>query len=362
MNIYQYVQRAIALVAVISLTGCNLSGIASGVDSVVLIEEQSTGEILTLNEDGAFQFSYDYKSGHRYKVVVNSSGQSCVVNNGEGIFANSNISDVEVVCDDGPVFCTKQYDPVCAVVTQQIQCVRAPCNPIVTYQTFGNACTANVAKAEILFSGECGELEEQKARGIEIVDFSVIRFDRGDRVSVNSVSLEGAAGSHRPNDDVFLKFNLSYSGGCNAHGFTLFGDTTFGQAIFDDTVFSGNLPVYNRVYLFHQGYNDACDSIITEDVLLYLNPLKAHYKQTYGTQYGEIIMNITMPGANPIDSLAPEKLFQVTYRFDDRPKGKVGDTCGGFTLWPGNPACGAGLVCVGEGLPLDIPGTCEVAL
>ncbi|PCK00748.1 MAG: hypothetical protein COA42_23805 [Alteromonadaceae bacterium] len=351
MNISNYVRDAVVILVMFGLAGCKLSGDAVGIDGEVLIEESNTGEVLYLSGDGEFQFSHNYKDGDTYNVVINSSEQSCSVKNATGAFFNTNISDVEVICDDGPVFCTKHYDPVCAVATQEIQCFTTPCNPLETYKTFGNACEAGGAKANIVFSDACNELEGEKASGIEMVPFATTRFDRGDRINVHSVSLEGVKGLDSYYNDVFLKVNLSYSGGCNEHDFTLFGNTEFEESF----------PVQDSVYLFHQGYNDTCDSIVTEDVMFYLKPLKEEYKKAYQVEYGEVVLNITAPGANPVGSKAPEKLYQVTYRFDDRPKGKLGDVCGGFTLWPGHPYCGMGLSCQGKGLPVDLPGTCQVS-
>ncbi len=48
-------------------------------------------------------------------------------------------------------FCTMQYDPVCA--EKQVQCVSAPCEPIL--KTYSNACFANLDKAKVLYKGEC---------------------------------------------------------------------------------------------------------------------------------------------------------------------------------------------------------------
>ena len=62
--------------------------------------------------------------------------------------------------NEEPVFCTQQYDPVCAAKHVEIQCVTTPC-PSAVHQTYGNACEANAAKSPILFTGECGKLEGQ---------------------------------------------------------------------------------------------------------------------------------------------------------------------------------------------------------
>lgn len=49
------------------------------------------------------------------------------------------------------VACTMEYAPVCATV--QVQCIKAPCNPV--EQTFSNSCMARAAGATIVTNGEC---------------------------------------------------------------------------------------------------------------------------------------------------------------------------------------------------------------
>ena len=53
--------------------------------------------------------------------------------------------------DENQIMCTMQYDPVCG--RQEVQCIKAPCNPIV--QTYGNQCTLNAAGAEAIHAWEC---------------------------------------------------------------------------------------------------------------------------------------------------------------------------------------------------------------
>ena len=48
-------------------------------------------------------------------------------------------------------YCTMQYAPVCALI--QVKCVRAPCPSV--KRTFGNACLARLAGAQILHRGRC---------------------------------------------------------------------------------------------------------------------------------------------------------------------------------------------------------------
>lgn len=50
-----------------------------------------------------------------------------------------------------PTMCTADYNPVCA--TKQVQCIKAPCDPI--KQTYSNACMAAADQAIVISQGEC---------------------------------------------------------------------------------------------------------------------------------------------------------------------------------------------------------------
>ena len=96
-----------------------------------------------------------------------------------------------VAASDDPVMCTMQYAPVCAMV--EVQCVRAPCNPV--KQTFGNSCMAAAANATVVSQGECdtaptGKKSPQKAlrsgtwvldtfNGKTVTQTGTITFERG---------------------------------------------------------------------------------------------------------------------------------------------------------------------------------------
>ncbi|MBT3721243.1 DUF333 domain-containing protein [archaeon] len=65
----------------------------------------------------------------------------------------------EVFCtaeQKAAVACTLEYAPVCGEATIEVQCIKAPCDPIVQMKTYGNACGA-CASGEIdsYIPGEC---------------------------------------------------------------------------------------------------------------------------------------------------------------------------------------------------------------
>ncbi len=63
------------------------------------------------------------------------------------------------VSAESEMVCTELYDPVCA--KQQVQCVKAPCDPV--ERTFSNECKAMAVGAEILHKGECKSLDAEKS-------------------------------------------------------------------------------------------------------------------------------------------------------------------------------------------------------
>jgi len=77
-----------------------------------------------------------------------------------------------------------------------------------------------------------------------------------------------------------LSLNISYSGGCQQHDFTLFASQ-----------FMETAPVQVNVYLRHDANNDLCEAYPTEEALFDLQPLANAWRQRYGNS-GAIILNI----------------------------------------------------------------------
>src|SRR3989344_4082633 len=94
----------------------------------------------------------DYTPGCAQKSGINQTfSNRCVAEGEKAIISYEGPCNADVKDNESPTFCTKQYDPVCA--EKEVQCIKAPCYPV--RQTYGNACEAGVAKARIVYEGEC---------------------------------------------------------------------------------------------------------------------------------------------------------------------------------------------------------------
>jgi len=79
-----------------------------------------------------------------------------------------------------------------------------------------------------------------------------------------------------------LTLNVSYSGGCEAHEFTL---VTSG-------VFLESNPVQLQAILAHNANGDNCEAWITETYHFNLSALKTRYQKAYRTETGTIVLGI----------------------------------------------------------------------
>lgn len=208
--------------------------------------------------------------------------------------AAGSLNNTEGAC--GPVVCTMQYEPVCAIVNRPTFCITTPC-PQNWYQTFGNSCSAD--GAPIVLNSECGALEDTPAYSISMVPLALARIARGDDIQLNKLSIR----------DHLLTMNVSYSGGCRAHEFNLIGDTA---------LFIEGGSVSDQVILTHNANGDNCESYITEDISFDLNPLRETYLKTVGSdeKTGAVELQITVPASIPEFSKRPLILHTVDYAFD----------------------------------------------
>ena len=88
-------------------------------------------------------------------------------------------------------------------------------------------------------------------------------------------------------EDETLRVNVSYSGGCETHAFTLVAEPMFLESF----------PVQLRVSLAHNANGDTCEALITEDHVFDLTPIKEVYQKGYRTDHGTIILRLK--GAPP---------------------------------------------------------------
>ena len=77
-----------------------------------------------------------------------------------------------------------------------------------------------------------------------------------------------------------LEINVSYSGGCEEHEFSLFGPSSFKE----------NSLVQIEVVLSHNDNDDPCDGVCTEKLTFDLSPLKEKWQEAYQQNSGTIII------------------------------------------------------------------------
>ena len=80
--------------------GGSISGLGEG--KGISLTESVSGQSVSAVEDGSFVFAQKLNRGASYKVEIgiNPAAQGCVVKNGEGVIADANVLDVEVLCGD----------------------------------------------------------------------------------------------------------------------------------------------------------------------------------------------------------------------------------------------------------------------
>lgn len=93
-----------------------------------------------------------------------------------------------------------------------------------------------------------------------------------DAYTINAATLQGDT----------LRVNVSYSGGCETHAFTLVAEHRFLES----------LPVQLRVSLAHNANGDRCEALITEEYHFDLMPIKEVYQKSYQKDTGEIVLRL----------------------------------------------------------------------
>ena len=79
-----------------------------------------------------------------------------------------------------------------------------------------------------------------------------------------------------------LRVNVSYTGGCETHAFTLVAEPMFLESF----------PVQLRVSIAHNANGDTCEASITEDRQFDLTPIKTAYQKGYQTETSTIVLRL----------------------------------------------------------------------
>ena len=93
-----------------------------------------------------------------------------------------------------------------------------------------------------------------------------------DAYVINTATIEGDT----------LQINVSYTGGCETHAFTLVAEERFLESF----------PVQLRVSIAHNANSDTCEDSITEDHSFDLTPIKTAYQKGYQTETGTIVLRL----------------------------------------------------------------------
>ena len=104
-------------------------------------------------------------------------------------------------------------------------------------------------------------------------------------------------------EDDTLTLTVSYGGSCARHDFTLLAD---GQFLDTDTV-------QLDLFLAHDANDDSCEAYPTEAYEFDLSPVRALYRETFGTDAGAILLRIhsrDVPGDIPV------VVYSLTYTFE----------------------------------------------
>ena len=126
-----------------------------------------------------------------------------------------------------------------------------------------------------------GKIDEVSADNLGKIDNTVIattsEASGTDAYVINAATVEAET----------LRVNVSYSGGCETHQFTLVAEPMFLESF----------PVQLRVSLGHNANGDTCQDSITEDHVFDLTPIKEAYQKGYQTDHGTIVLRLK--GAPP---------------------------------------------------------------
>ena len=114
-------------------------------------------------------------------------------------------------------------------------------------------------------------VEEEPYRGALIITDGDDKF-ANDSFVLNDATITGDA----------LTINVSYSGGCKNHEFTLVASDSFLESF----------PVQLSAYIVHNANDDTCEAYPTANYRFDLTPIKTIYQEAYRQEAGTIILRL----------------------------------------------------------------------
>jgi len=134
-----------------------------------------------------------------------------------------------------------------------------------------------------------------------IIDATPIVVDP-ERCILFDLDSEPAAIEHIGLSGDFLTVTVHYSGGCADHSFTLHTGRCFLES----------WPLQSEIFLIHEDPGDPCDSVVTEERVFDLTPLKEVYWEGHAGRDGTLLLRVHEPGNQ--EPYEPKPRYEVEAR------------------------------------------------
>ena len=143
----------------------------------------------------------------------------------------------------------------------------------------------------IFFIG-CQQLDDQMKTGLDDPVSVSVDHVNPDEIFYTGTVFIGDAGNRFGTDeyalnsatitDDTLNISVSYSGGCEAHQFTLVASDAFLESF----------PVQLHASIAHNANGDTCEAYPTENYRFDLTPIKTMYQKAYRQEAGTIVLRL----------------------------------------------------------------------
>lgn len=217
---------------------------------------------------GSLGTEYAVPSGQRYTLTFRQDGlggdNDCNVYGGEYTLKSDNgISIANIISTQAECSAASRDGEFAAVLAQAIRYeisattlrILAEDRPAIDFNSGGVQPTAL-------------RFRRVKSPAVQLVQMEVIDLAASDPYSILNAVIDGD----------MLRLTVRYSGGCNEHGFNLMGPLT---------IPAGD-PTDVTLLLHHNAKGDACEALITRDLVFDLTPLKERWKSVTGRTSGVI--------------------------------------------------------------------------